>query len=128
MVMNSVFFETDVWPAGDYEVRIDDGTSLIVCTQTLPAAEVGDAAPDTGPSESPDCQDASGRSTNFELNAAGDGIESLSLLNWWPEDVTISVFRDGEPVASEHFVPEYEEQITNAGCGAVYIGDVTMAW
>jgi hypothetical protein len=84
------------WEDGEYEVTFEAGDDSTACTFTI---ERGAAT--TGP-----CEPAVALVDTSEL---ADGFVLVRFESARPRELTVSLARDGEELASDEFEPEYEE-------------------
>jgi hypothetical protein len=87
---------SEAWSDGEYEVAIDAGDDSATCTFTI---EDGEAQ--TGP-----CEPAI---ANVDSSEFAEGFVLIRFQSAKPSELTISIERDGEELASDDFEPEYEE-------------------
>lgn len=99
-----IAFQAASWPAGKWQVTAQTPTGARTCTVTLPFASVD-------PGVQCDAQVQLGTSGSA-LPAANHSLVGLTLPDT-PTQVTVTVSRDGQQLASQVFSPTYKTSRPN---------------
>ena len=114
--MLTVAVDGGVLQAGLYEIEVSEipfgGYETAMCVVQLPW--------DNG--------DPVNCTSNAYLDVQQDEIRGIITTNFVPERFTVTVLRDGEPLAQEDFEAAYATNYPNGkGCGIRYSGSVILA-
>ena len=110
-----VELESDDWPPGLYEIEASGHGQVAMCVITLPSS----------PDDPVSCTGAA----TLELDDAGTRIDTFHARDFDPSSFVVAVLRDGELVAEEHFVPDYQVSEPNGpGCGETSTATLAMSW